>query len=163
KKLRTLTGHTLPPRGLCWSPGGQRLATASGAVPPDGVKPAEASGQGKSEGKLWNVETGAELRTLAGPTLLLTDVAWGPDGLFLAAVGSGAPDALRLSRAGEVLLWDAESGELRKRQATTYAMVGVAFLAGDQLMTIAAGQSNLGEWKTWQLPDLGPLRVQTPW
>jgi WD40 repeat protein len=71
-------------RSAAWSPDGRFLASGSedGAV------------------RIWDAETGALLRTLAGHTDWVLSAAWSPDGRFLASASSD----------GTVRIWGVPGG-----------------------------------------------------
>src|SRR4051794_8217130 len=84
-ELLTLKGHTDGVHGIAYSPDGNRLASASSDI----------SGQ-PGELKVWDAQTGQELRTLKGGS---GDVAFSPDGKRLAGGGE---------EWGDVRVWDAQ-------------------------------------------------------
>jgi hypothetical protein len=65
----TLQGHTAEVTGVCFSPDGRRLASASG----------------DQTVKVWDAQTGQETRTLKGHTEAVYSVAFSPDGRRLAS------------------------------------------------------------------------------
>jgi WD40 repeat protein len=76
---------------VVFSPDGNLLATATAM----GVEPTSV--------KLWNPSTGRELRTLGGHTGSITGLAFSPDSRRLASISL-------LSMAGEVKIWDTQTG-----------------------------------------------------
>jgi WD40 repeat protein len=125
KEIRTLTGHTSSVWAIAFSPDGKRLASGSfGAIKIwdvangtellsyeahnsnfpyslsfsyDGKR--LASGGTDKEIKIWNAETGAELRTLTGHLDWVNTLAFSPDGKLLA---SGSKD-------GNIKLWNLDT------------------------------------------------------
>lgn len=83
----TLAGNENPIYTVAISPDGEILASGS-----------------KQEIKLWNLRTGAGLRTLSGHTGNVLSVVFSPDGQTLL---SGSGD-------GTAILWDVNSGQIRR-------------------------------------------------
>src|SRR5260370_27150303 len=81
--------HTSLVSAVCWSPDGTRLATCSD----------------DHTVRLWQAEDGSLLRTLQGHSKDVASIVWSPDGRVLASCGGGGSK-------GELLLWDARSGQL---------------------------------------------------
>ncbi|HEX5270039.1 MAG TPA: hypothetical protein VFW33_06120, partial [Gemmataceae bacterium] len=79
--VQNLTGHSALVAGVCFSPDGRRLATAS---------------QDETV-KLWDTATGQEALTLKGHTGMVTSVCFSADGNRLASA----------SYDGTVRVWDA--------------------------------------------------------
>ncbi len=99
KELRRLTGHTASVQRVTFSPDGRR-ALSSGHD--DWVR-------------LWDVETGEQLRAIEGTGAA---VAFSPDGRF----------ALSGARENTVLLWEVETGkEVRRFRGHEDGVVGIAF------------------------------------
>jgi WD40 repeat protein len=106
--------------GVTFSPSGDRLATSDGETV-----------------RIWNVDTGLEIRTLRSPEGLVTRMAYSPDGSRLAAA----------SQNGSVIVWDTIAGKtcltLRGRTGIVH---GVAYSPdGRRLVTAAGGMNKGGE------------------
>jgi WD40 repeat protein/tRNA A-37 threonylcarbamoyl transferase component Bud32 len=151
----TLKGHTNGVQGAVFSPDGTRLASASldgtvkvwdvmlnqDALPlrghlgiiqrvtfsPDGTRLASA-GRDRSI-KIWDTTTGQLIRELKGHADTVNDVAFSPDGTRLAAaVGDLFPAQPNKPRQGEVVVWDAQTGQvLLACQHSKDSINGVAF------------------------------------
>jgi WD40 repeat protein len=74
-----------PVYGVCFSPDGKRLASASNDMTV----------------KVWDAVTGQQALTLKGQTNIVVSVCFSPDGKRLASS----------SHDGSVKVWDADSGE----------------------------------------------------
>jgi WD40 repeat protein/serine/threonine protein kinase len=94
-ELLTLKGHTDRVTSVCFSPDGQRLASAS----LDGGL------------KLWDAATGHEVLSLKGHTCDIHRVCFSPDGKRLAS-GSGERDQQGNPLPGEVRMWDTATGQV---------------------------------------------------
>src|SRR5205085_4219365 len=86
---RQIEAHRSDIFSLSFSPDGKRLASAS----KDRLV------------KIWNAQTGEEIRTLKGHEADVLRVAFSPDGKTIA---SAAAD-------GTLRLWDSETGEIRHK------------------------------------------------
>jgi WD40 repeat protein/Flp pilus assembly protein TadD len=106
EKSRTLVGHVGQVYRVCFSPDGARVASAGGVMqtvtftldPKTGQHHDLQPGQGShGEVKVWDVETGQELRSLNSPAgAVAASVCFAPDGNRLA---SGDSD-------GRVSIWE---------------------------------------------------------
>jgi RNA polymerase sigma factor (sigma-70 family) len=110
----------------------ERVVYAVAFCPPDGKVLASAEGPAKTA-ILWDVSTGKKLRTFAGHTQHVLEVAFSPDGKTLATAGGD----------GEVKLWDVSTG---KEQAVLKCQTGgrhsLAFSPDGKLLATAGGASN---------------------
>src|SRR5262249_41940233 len=86
--LRTLGGHTAAVWGVAYSLDGRRLASAGGELGQPG------------EIRIWDVATGAEVRSWRGHADRVLSVAFSPDGSRLATASGG------LREPGEIKIWD---------------------------------------------------------
>lgn len=149
KECRTLTVKPGFVRALAWSPDGRLLATGtyqsvqlwepeSGAMQrqlkghrsyvtgaafsPDGRFLATSSED--ETARIWDLSTG-DAKVLTGHEYPVQGIAWSADGKYLA---TAAGDETRITRPGQVKLWDAATGkELHDLPPPKKAATGVAF------------------------------------
>ena len=96
------TGHTDSILGVAFSPDGKYVLTAGG----------------DDTARLWDVQTGAEIRRFTGHTGAVISVAFSPDGQY----------ALTASQDHTARLWDVQTGaEIRRFTGHTDEVWGVAF------------------------------------
>jgi RNA polymerase sigma factor (sigma-70 family) len=101
---------------------------------PDGKMLATAEGPARTL-KLWEVDTGKEVRTInAAHTVLAVAVAWSPDGTMLASSGGD----------GFVKLWDAKTGKelARLRGPITGKGHSLAFSPDGSLLASVGGKEH---------------------
>ena len=122
RELRsTLNRHTGPVWSLAFSPDGTRLASGSF----DGIK-------------LWDTQSGAELRTLTVDSNYSVSVAFSRDGERLAA-----------SSDKSIKLWDVESGaELRTLVGHSDHVMGVAFSPDGERLASGSSDKTIKLWNT---------------
>jgi WD40 repeat protein/DNA-binding SARP family transcriptional activator len=110
-EIRRFTGHTAGVNDLVFGPDGKRFLSGSGSLDP-------AAPAGDTSIRLWNLETGQEIRRFEGHTGVVTQVAISPDG----------HRALSASADLSVRLWDLETGEeIRRFTGHTDMVTGIAF------------------------------------
>lgn len=126
-------GHSRPLEALAYSPNGRFVA----------------SGSDDNTVKLWDVETGREMRTFAGHTKPVKAVAFSRDGRFLA---SGSEDAT-------LMLWDLTAGKVvRTFTGHSDAITAVAFspdgrflLSGADALGALSNAGAVGQVKLWAI------------
>jgi hypothetical protein len=147
--LRPLSGNLEAlPFGVCGLMlGGHKFGVQAVAIAPDGKR--TISGSYDKTLKIWDTDTGRELRTLTGHTGPVRGVAIAPDGLT----------AISASEDNTLKIWDIETGrELQTLTGHTNSVRGVA-IAPDGLTAISASDDNT--LKIWDLASGSELRTLT--
>jgi WD40 repeat protein len=118
------------------------------AFSPDGTR--IVSGSNDQTVRVWDADSGTELRTLKGHTSLVQSVGFSPDGTRIV---SGSDDET-------VRVWDADSGsELRTLEGHTNWVHSVAFSPDGTSVTC---QTVYGTSHTWTAPQDFPLPTNPP-
>ena len=98
--------------------------------------------------RLWDVGTGALLKTLEGNTDVVLSVAFSPDGRTLASGGFfGMEDARMLE--GSIRLWDVSTGRLLKTlEGHEWGVNSVAFSPNGQTLASGSLDETIRMWDT---------------
>ena len=117
--LRTLYGHSSNVNALAISPDGKLLASGSGDMTskrelPTFKRGGIAGGARDNTIRIWDVQSGRELNTLAGHELPVGGVAFSADGRTLTSASGDA-----------VKVWDVASGKELRSQKTKYDKTGM--------------------------------------
>ena len=147
--LRPLRGNlvALPFGGCGLMLGGNHSGVQAVAIAPDGKRAISASYDKTL--KIWDTDTGIELRTLTGHTGPVRGVAIAPDG----------NRAISASDDNTLKIWDIETGrELQTLTGHTNSVRGVA-IAPDGLTAISASDDNT--LKIWDLASGSEVRTLT--
>ena len=136
--LLTLKGHAGRVHSVAYSPDGKRLI----------------SGSADKTVKVWDAQTGQEVRTLQGHTDSVSSVAFSPDGKRLA---SGSADKT-------VKVWDAQTGqEIRTLQGHTDSVSSVAFSPDGKRLVSASGNGMVKMWDAQTGQELLALQGHSDW
>ena len=127
---------------MAYSPDGRWLASAGGSYDP--LKPGEA--------RLWDAETGEEIRTFVVPAADVFGVAVSPDGRWLAA---GCSDGL-------VRTWDIRRPASKARELPGHIgqVERVVFLPDGRLASAGGTEVGSGEVRIWDLSTGGGLDLR---
>jgi WD40 repeat protein len=108
KQRAVLRGHSGTVRQLAWSPDSKRLASGSGD-PLQMIRP-DGSWGTAAEVCVWDVEAEELLDTLHTDAVLISALAWSPDGKWIASAGGPAP--AEKGTGDRILVWDAATSAL---------------------------------------------------
>jgi len=141
-----------PIRSMPPHPVGHTDKVWSVAYSPDGRY--VLSGSSDDTLKLWNVSSGAEIRTFQGHTDSVRSVAFSPDGSY----------ALSGSNDGTLKLWEVSSGdEIRTFQGHTGWVQSVAFSPDGRYALSGSQDKTLKLWKVSSGDEIRTFQGHTGW
>ncbi len=141
-EILTLQGHTRDVLTLAYSPDGKRLASGSG----------HESRRAPGEVKVWDAQTGQELRVLQGHSNRVSSVAFSPDGKRLASA----------SGDNTVKVWDPQTGqELLTFREHSRPVTSVAFSPDGKRLASASSDKTVKVWDARTGQELFSLQGHT--
>jgi WD40 repeat protein len=141
REFLTLKGHTGGVEGVCFSPDGTRLASASY----------------DRTVKIWDSTSGQELLTLKGQPGEVLGVCFSPYGTRLASASNEGGN-----KPGEVKVWDSASGrELLTLKGHTGEVVGVCFSPDGTRLASASFDKTVKVWDSTSGQELLTLKGHT--
>jgi WD40 repeat protein len=142
--LATLNGHSVPLRGVAFSPDGSRIASAGGWPTHERYGDRTVLG----EVKLWDPDTGREVRSLAAPAGEVTGLAFSRDGRRLVV---GAHQNVDLKVRGEIKLFDAQTGEPVLSITDAVQNISAVALSPDGSRIAGAGSWQETDGQKWRI------------
>jgi WD40 repeat protein len=144
QELRTLkTAFSLSVNNVAWSPDSKRLASAHWGINKNLSDPKTAEDFSFEDMKfsirVWDAQTGTELRSLAGHNNFVNTLAFSGDGKLLA---SGSHDST-------IKLWDVATGsELRTLKGHSGSITAINFTPDGQFLVSGSDDGSARLWKT---------------
>ena len=131
-------GHAAWVNSVCYSPDGKYIA----------------SGSDDKTVKIWEVETGRELRTLRGHSYDVNSVCYSPDGKYIA---SGSDDKT-------IKIWEAETGrELRTLNGYADQVYSVCYSPDGKYVASGSKDNTIKLWDMARGECIKTLEGHTNW
>ena len=148
--LKGHRGHSAGINSVAFSPDGKKIVTAGS----DGTaRPRNEDGIGNI--RIWDVETGKELRKLEGYQWTCYSAAFSPDGKKVVATEQSADNKV-------VLIWDTDSGEVLQRLEGHSGFVAATAFFPDGKKIIATDGKTVRIWDTESGKELQRF-AREPW
>jgi predicted outer membrane repeat protein len=121
ESVATLAGHTEAIASVAWHPSSERLASAS-------------SNRSTGSIRIWDRATAQTVLTIEQPDQGWTDIAWSPNGVYLAGA----------SLQGNVYVWDASTGQVVTTDHTEGFVTSIAWSPNGERIIFAGeiGENN---------------------
>jgi WD40 repeat protein len=148
REVRRFPGHAAPVNAGAFSPDGRRVLSASGAFTP-GQPNRPPPGAADNSQRLWDAQTGREVRRFPGHAGAVLCAAFSPDGRHVL---SGAAD-------GVLRLFDAETGQEVRRFAGHTAPVRCLTFSPDGRRVLSGGDGGDGTVRLWEADTGRELHV----
>ena len=144
--MRELEGRTAPGRRALYLAGPKKAVAFSH----DGTRLAATFEDNTV--KIWDAKSGQLIHWLKGHRTPVNNVAYSPDGRWLATAGVNLS---RRADAGELLVWDAATGQ-RAAAIAVDAVTGAIAFGPDSLTLAACSDARVG---IWEVSSGRPLRT----
>jgi WD40 repeat protein len=143
KELQKMKGHKDYIWSVAFSPDGKFGASAGGSQQKDGKI---VRGEGDYDIRLWDLETGKEVRRFQGHKATVGAVAFTPDGKYLVSTGCWQT---RDDQDQSVRLWEVASGKEVRRFDGHHGSVGCVAISPDGHYALCGGYG--GELRLWDI------------
>ncbi len=111
--------------------------------------------------KLWDIHTGQLRATLSGHKYRIDSLAFSPDGTMFASGGAGWDNAAR-QNLGEILLWNASTGGLRKTFTIPTVTIKAVTFSPDGKTLVSASSDKIWFWEMQTGALQGTVEGYTP-
>jgi WD40 repeat protein len=142
-EIRKLHGHGSNVNSVDFSPDGRLLASASGNY-------SEQKTDDDYTVRLWNLETGLEIRRLLGHRSSVNAISFSPDGRLLVSASGFVPEdpaAPPIGSDDTVRLWNIETGqEVQRLKSHTRYVYKVVFSPDGRFIVSSSGDRTIRIW-----------------